>query len=362
MATGGWLCSFCSFFFFHPFFWGLSHPQFGDPRVDRHALYNSSLNETQKEAIEFVMTAKDVSLVHGPPGTGKTTTVAEIVRQAASMGDRVLVCAPSNVAVDNIVEKLSVKSKKFRIVRVGHPARLLPSVLEHSLDAQVERADGAKIVKEIRQDMSKTLQQIRKTRDRGERRSLRGEMRILQKEVKQRELRTIEEVIEHAQIVCTTITGAADRYLRDIKFDLVVIDEAAQALEVACWIPILRGERLILAGDHCQLPPTVLSEAAAKGGMERTLFDRLHEQYGTTVTRMLRIQYRMNSEIMTWSSEEFYGGALEAHESVADHLLCELPGVSETLETSVSSLFIDTAGEGFCDSGNENESKYNEGS
>eukprot|EP01027_Heterolobosea_sp_BB2_P010775 GEZU01015771.1.p1 GENE.GEZU01015771.1~~GEZU01015771.1.p1 ORF type:complete len:457 (-),score=170.22 GEZU01015771.1:61-1431(-) len=325
---------------------------------------DSNLNDSQKDAIKFVLRTKDIALILGPPGTGKTTTVVEVIRQAVKRKERVLVAAPSNIAVDNVVEKLS--EHRIKMVRIGHPARLLPSVVEHSLDSRIHYSEGSKIVADIRKDINSVYGKIRRTKNRAERAQLRSELKSLQKELKAREDQTIRDIVGTSSVVCCTLTGAADRYLRGVNFDLVIIDEAAQAMEAACWIALEKAPKAILAGDPFQLPPTILSKKAQAKGLEVTLFERLYNKYkkDNNIHRMLTVQYRMNELIMRWSSDEFYEGKLVAHDSVKDHLLSDLPGVDSSEDETVTPLLlIDTAG---CDF-NENqtadseESKSNEG-
>jgi ATP-dependent RNA/DNA helicase IGHMBP2 len=306
------------------------------------AFYNDGLNDSQRDAVRFAVATKDVALILGPPGTGKTTTIVETIKQIVTKRrEKVLVCAPSNIAVDNIVEKLS--SNKIKIVRMGHPARLMESVMKHSVDYNIDHGDGHKIVQDIRRDMENVYKKIAKSKSRSEKRELRGELRTLQKELKIRERKVVQDVIDYADVVLCTITGADDRYLRDRTFDWVVIDEAAQCVEIACWIPLMKGKKAILAGDPFQLPPTILSETAKRGGLEVTLFERLYVKHGDNISRMLEIQYRMHQDISQWSSDEFYKGKLVPHDSVKDHLLTDLPSIEETDETVCPLMMIDTA-------------------
>ncbi|KAL9652671.1 hypothetical protein ABK040_003974 [Willaertia magna] len=319
-----------------------------DPEVDQLEFFNDNLNDSQKEAIKFALKSKEMALILGPPGTGKTTTIVELIRQAVVLKKlKVLVCAPSNIAVDNIVEKLSDENisstKKVKLCRIGHPARLMDSVLKHSIDYNISVGEGVKVVNEIRKDINKLSKQILKTRGL-ERRKLREEMRELERELKVKEKEAIHEVIRWSNVVTCTLTGADDFYLRDKTFDLVIIDEAAQSIEIACWIALLKGKKCVLAGDNFQLPPTVLSPEAQRMGLETTLFERMYYKYKSSISRMLEIQYRMNEEIMQWSSNEFYEGKLLPHDSVKNILLCDIAGVSQDeAEVLTPLLMIDTA-------------------
>ncbi|KAJ0399921.1 hypothetical protein ATCC90586_000107 [Pythium insidiosum] len=323
--------------------------------------FSDGLNASQLEAIRFALASKDVALIHGPPGTGKTTTVVELILQAVrTFGMKVLVCAPSNIAVDNVLEKMadasaseSARGQRLQMTRVGHPARLLPQILPFCLDARIERADGTEIVRDIRREMQQmetALQKKGKSMDRTARAEMRRELKSNRKELRQREQRVVRELLAHSDVVFATNVGAASKLLRDLTFDLVVIDEAAQALELSCWIPMRKAPRCVLAGDHHQLPPTIKSKAAAAQGLEITLFDRLSRREETKcVVRMLDTQYRMHEHISDWSSRAMYGGALQSAASVARRKLSDLPHVSLGLvedpdRVNATLLLLDTAG------------------
>ncbi|KAI6053984.1 DNA-binding protein SMUBP-2 [Marmota monax] len=309
-------------------------------------LFNAALDPSQKEAVLFALSQKELAIIHGPPGTGKTTTLVEIILQAVKQGLKVLCCAPSNIAVDNLVERLA--HWKQRILRLGHPARLLESIQQHSLDAVLARSDSTQIVADIRKDIDQILVKNRKTQDKRERGNFWSEIKLLRKELKQREEAAMVESLTQASVVLATNTGAsADgplKLLPESHFDVVVIDECAQALEASCWIPLLKARKCILAGDHKQLPPTIVSHKAAQAGLSRSLMERLAEEQGASAVRMLTVQYRMHQAIMRWASEVMYGGQLNAHPSVAGHLLRDLPGVAATEETGIPLLLVDTAG------------------
>ncbi|XP_010709175.1 DNA-binding protein SMUBP-2 [Meleagris gallopavo] len=286
-------------------------------------LYNDSLDASQREAVSFSLAQKEVAIVHGPPGTGKTTTIVEIILQAVQQGLKVLCCAPSNVAVDNLVERLA--GYKARILRLGHPARLLEPIQQHSLDAVLARSDSAQIVADVRKDIDQAFAKSKKAQDKGERGHFLSEIKALRKELKEREETAMTAALTHASIVLATNTGASSdgplKLLPENYFDLVVIDECAQALEASCWIPLLKAPKCILAGDHKQLPPTIISHKAAAKGLSLSLMERVIERYGEKVVKMLTVQYRMHEAIMQWASSEMYGGRLTAHPSVAQHLL-----------------------------------------
>ncbi|XP_075423760.1 DNA-binding protein SMUBP-2 isoform X2 [Ascaphus truei] len=229
--------------------------------------HNPSLDESQKEAVVFSLCQRELAIVHGPPGTGKTTTVVEIILQAVKQGLKVLCCAPSNVAVDNLVERLATYKEK--ILRLGHPTRLQESLQHHSLDAALARSDNAQIVADIRKDIDQTFAKMRKMHHKEEKSSFKMEMKALRKELKAREESAMVETLKHANVILATNTGASLdgplKLLPDNYFDVLVIDECAQALEASCWIALLQAKKCILAGDHKQLPPTIISHKDLPG-------------------------------------------------------------------------------------------------
>jgi len=336
---------------------GSSHPAykvrqviFGECPPTEHAVtgvplrfFSNDLNEPQEEAVDKCMRSRDVVAIHGPPGTGKTTTVVEIIRQAVQVqGLRVLVCAPSNVAVDNIIMRLA--KCKLRMVRLGHPARLLPDVARYSLDAVVSRLDSSEIVNDVRKDLQKvlsTMSKPTKSKKGASRKVLYAEAKELRKELRNRQRKAAEEAVLTADVVLATNTGVSGihKLVKDVMFDIVIIDEAAQALEASCWIPILLGRRVILAGDHQQLPPTIKSEVASKGILGQTLFDKVAKLQLPPIC-LLSIQYRMNSVICQWASHEMYKDKLLSDVSVANRLLDDIQDVSSDLQAL---MMIDTA-------------------
>ncbi|XP_051918312.1 DNA-binding protein SMUBP-2 [Hippocampus zosterae] len=304
--------------------------------------FNSNLDDSQREAVTFALSQRELAVIHGPPGTGKTTTVVEIILQAVKQGQKVLCCAPSNVAVDNLVESLA--RCKAKVLRLGHPARLLESIQKHSLDAILAKSDNANIIADIRRDIDKAF----KNNEKGERGNFWREIGELRKELKTREATAIGQILKSADVVLSTNTGACDdgplKFLPAEHFDWMVIDECAQSLESSCWIGLLQARKCILSGDYKQLPPTIKSQVAASKGLSLSLMERLIQMYGDSVVRMLTVQYRMNSAIMEWASKEMYHGRLTAHSSVEAHLLKDLPGVTCVEETSTPLFLIDTAG------------------
>lgn len=320
-----------------------------------------ALDPSQREAVALALRARQLALIHGPPGTGKTTAVVELIRQAVQRGERVLACAPSNVAVDNLVERLAAAG--LRLVRLGHPARMLDAARDHSLAAQVAGAEEQKLLRDIRREVQQGLRQLHKARSRAERQAAREQLRTLRAEQRQIETAVTRGIVDGAAVVLATTIGAADPLLAGKQFDRVVIDEAAQALEAACWIPLQRGRCVVLAGDHRQLPPTIRSPAAERQGLARTLFERLAESGGAhQFARMLTVQYRMHHDIMGWSAATFYEGRLTAAEAVRGHRLVDLPGVVSTDFTAAPLVFVDTAGTGHEETtGGEDRSKANPG-
>lgn len=321
--------------------------------------FNSNLDHSQKDAMTKALSSKNVFLLHGPPGTGKTTTVVEIILQEVKRGSKILACAASNIAVDNIVERLV--PHRVKLVRVGHPARLLPQVLESALDAQVLRGDNSGLANDIRKEMKVLNGKLLKAKDKNTKRDIRKELRTLSKEERKRQQLAVTDVIKGADVVLTTLTGSSTRKLERTSFDLVIIDEAAQALEIACWIPLLKGTRCLLAGDHLQLPPTIQSVEAERKGLGRTLFERLADLYGDDAMSMLTVQYRMHELIMEWSSKELYDSKVKAHSCVASHMLYDLEDVKKTSSTEPTLLLIDTTGCDMEEKKDEEDSTMNEG-
>lgn len=337
---------------------GEREPRFGtslsagsdaDRASDRDAsISGAPLNASQRGAIQFALTAEDLAIIHGPPGTGKTTTVVELICQAVARGAKVLACAPSNTAVDNLLERLI--AARQRVVRIGHPARVDARLRDFTLDFQVTAQEEMKIVLDMLREAETLYRRAgRYTRAKpapGEKQEMRREARRLQSDARLLEQHAVAGVLDRADVVCATTTFNDD-LLGDRWFDLTVIDEACQTTEPGCWVPLLRADRVVLAGDHCQLPPTVLSIEAAREGFTTSMLERLADLYGDAVTRRLDVQYRMHAHIMEFSSEQFYAGSLAAHESVASHLLTDLPGVVADPLVEDPVTFIDTAGAGW---------------
>ena len=310
---------------------------------------DESLNDSQREAVEFAMAAADVAIIHGPPGTGKTTTVVELIRQAVARGEKVLACAASNLAVDNLLERLVRAGENA--IRLGHPARVLKELQEHTLDLLVDAhpdvAVARRLIKEANQLFDKAARFTRAKPLPGAKQQMRADARELIADARRIESQVAEHLLDSASVLCATLTGVDSQVIGDRTFDLVVIDEAAQSIEPACWIPLLRAGRVVLAGDHCQLPPTIVSNEAAREGLAVSLMERLMRDLGTGISRLLTTQYRMHEAIMDFSSEAFYESSLVADGSVAGHLLQDIPGVTPGPLTGTPLAFIDTAGAGF---------------
>lgn len=322
-----------------------------EPEVDDGPTEEAAphLNAPQWEAVRFALAAKDVAVVHGPPGTGKTTTLVEVVRRAVARGERVLACAPSNHAVDHLLAGLLAAGE--RPVRIGHPARVDPALRDRALDLLVQKHPDARQARTFAKEARALFREADKwTRDKplpGERAAKRKEARDLLDEARRREALAAERILADARIVCATLTGLTGDALGPRRFDRAVVDEAGQATEPASWLPLLRADKVVLAGDHCQLPPTVVSPEADEGGLSVSLMERVVRLYGPRVARLLSVQYRMHAAIMDFSNAEFYSGGLVADPSVAGRRLCDLPGVRADPPTEASVRFVDTAGAGY---------------
>ncbi|KAG0096892.1 hypothetical protein BGZ93_003805 [Podila epicladia] len=395
---------------------GRQEPTFDDAWSDLSSVkfFDPTLNPSQREAVRFALAAEQVALIHGPPGTGKTFTLVELIRQLVQQKKRVLVCGPSNISVDNLVERLA--QYRLSLVRAGHPARLLPSVLEHSLDVLSRTSDQGQIVNDIRVELDETFQKIQKCKFRSERRQLYAEVRQLRKDFKAREKLVLRDIIKNANVVLSTLNGCGAKVLWGEKFDVVIIDEATQALEAECWIAMGKGAKIVLAGDHLQLPPTVVSEGisiqallaaqtlamtkdfkeqrrkAAQIGasasfevpgldlekiakdkdyssflLSTTLFVRLlgcfPKNGSKLIKRTLVTQYRMNEAIMAFPSEKLYQNLLVADENCKDWLLKDLPSVQkkrrsdeDESDTDHPLVYLDTSMAGMMEETEDQES------
>ncbi|NIT58058.1 MAG: IGHMBP2 family helicase [Aliifodinibius sp.] len=361
---------------------GLAEPSEAE-KAEVDEWFNKELNDSQKEAVAYSLGAEDVHLIHGPPGTGKTTTAIEVIEQAVGNGQKVLATAASNIAVDNMLDFLLDRGVKA--VRVGHPARVTPQLKEHTLDSLIEQNDQYRKSEELRaQAFEKKEEQEEFTHPSGKYRrgmsnskikelaedgrgsrgvsedkiqemarwiELQDEIEDLFEEADQLREEAVNEILETKQVICTTNSTAGSELMENREFDLVVIDEATQSTEPSCLIPITRAKKVVMAGDHRQLPPTVKNRKAADQGLEDTLFERLAEKY-SGIKNMLGIQYRMHEKIMSFSNEQFYDGILSADEGVKEHTLEDFQldinlfdnNLTEVLDPDEPVIFVDTVG------------------
>lgn len=271
-----------------------------------HPLRFPWLNATQEEAVNKVLHAKDVAIVHGPPGTGKTTTLVEAVYETLHRENQVLVCAQSNMAVDWISEKLV--DRGVSVLRIGNPSRVNDKMLSFTYERRFESHPDYPQLWSIRKAIRELYARSRKG---AEREAVRQKINSLKDRATELEIRINESLFSEARVIACTLVGSANRLLTGQKFGTLFIDVAAQALEAACWIPIRKADRVILAGDHCQLPPTVKAPEALRAGLGHTLMQTIVKNKPDTVS-LLKLQYRMNDEIMRFSSEWFYGGMLQS--------------------------------------------------
>ena len=277
------------------------------------------LNASQERAVNEVLRAKDVAIVHGPPGTGKTTTLVEAIRETLMRESQVLVCAQSNMAVDWISEKLV--DRGINVLRIGNPTRVNDKMLSFTYDRRLESHPDYPQLWALRKAI-RELRARRRTAGRGGS-SYHQKLESLKSRATELEIRINSELFGEARVIASTLVGSAHRLLDGQKFGTLFVDEAAQALEAACWIPMRRVSRVVLAGDHCQLPPTVKSIAALKAGLGKTLMERIVENHPEAVT-LLKIQYRMNDDIMRFSSDYFYHGQVESAPEVRFRSILDL--------------------------------------
>ena len=361
---------------------GKREPEFnagaGD-ELEELEFFNESLNNSQREAVRKSLAARDFFLIHGPPGTGKTITCVEVISQLVSRGYRVLATADSNVAVDNLVERLDRIG--LNVVRIGHPARVIPALRRRSIDYLVQDEQDYRKAQELREKAYAIKEQMEERFTFPEMRWRRGlsdeailrlasegkttrgipkkkieEMKrwierkqdvdALFKDARALEDRAVRRILKNAAVICVTNSTAGSELLGSEKFDIAVIDEATQSTEPSSLIPVLKAKRFIMAGDHKQLPPTVLNEEAMRGSLSRSMFERLLALYGDKIRVMLEVQYRMNEEIAEFPNNEFYEGRLRADERVRWQTIAELvPSITE-LEFVMADkplVFIDTA-------------------
>jgi ATP-dependent RNA/DNA helicase IGHMBP2 len=315
----------------------------------------ANLNESQNRAVVDIVNCRDVSIIHGPPGTGKTTTLVAAVKKMSETESTILVTAPSNTAADLLTERLSAQA--LNVVRIGNISRVDENIVKHTLEGQLSVHPESKNIKKIKVKAAE-LRRISRTYKRKFGYDERSQRELLKKEANEMsawanelEKKLIEQILDAADVIICTLVASANSVLDGRKFRTVVIDEAAQALEPAAWIPILKASRVILAGDPFQLPPTVKSQEAKRGGFDKTLLEKCLTRLPSV--NFLDVQYRMNAEIMGFSNRWFYDGLLRAHPSVIDR---QMP----TLHDEKAVVFIDTAGCGFDEQIHpENKSRFN---
>jgi superfamily I DNA and/or RNA helicase len=314
------------------------------PRFDsKTRKENQTLNFSQNQACEKILQAQDVAIVHGPPGTGKTTTILAAIQEAVELNLSILVCAPSNAAVDLLVEKLV--DKGIETLRLGHPARIEEKILNQTLDAKTAFHESFRDLKKLRKETDQYLKLAKQYKrnfgpeERAQRKLLYDHVSRMREDSKQLEDYIRFDIFQKTKVFACTLVGASSYHLKGMSFDIVFIDEAAQGLEAATWIPILKAKKLVLAGDHCQLPPTIKSQIASKEGLAETLFEKVIQRK-PIAAHMLQVQYRMPESIMGFSNSWFYKGNLIADESTKSHFFLRDENPLE---------WIDTAGSGFSD-------------
>jgi len=331
---------------------GGGHPM---SAVEKEHYQNEILNPSQNKAVNAILNSYDLTVIHGPPGTGKTTTLVASIKAMAKKEKPILVCAPSNAAVDLLTEKLA--EKELKVLRVGNISRIDESIIQHTIEAKISKDPESDRIKKVRieaADYRKKASRFKRSFgqvERNERKQLRQQAKELSDWANQLEERLSEQIVLSSDVITATLVGSNKRILEGYLFETVFIDEATQALEPANWIPIIKSKKVILAGDPFQLSPTIKSFAAKKGGLGKTLIEKCIEA-GKNV-HLLNTQYRMNKTIMEFSNQYFYDGMLKAHQSNSAHSI--LPN-----ESNIE--FIDTAGTGFDENlDSETLSRYNKG-
>lgn len=322
-----------------------------DETIELSPLYNRLevkdtvlVNDGQREAVKHAL-SNPLTLIHGPPGTGKTATLIALCQILLSEKQQILMCAPSNLAVDNLIERLdALKLNSLRMVRLGHPAKILDSVLHYSLESLIDEEHGD-VLADLRKSIKETVKKLPSLRGQ-EKREAYATLKADRKDLREREDVLTKKILESSQLILCTLSMAGCKLLQGKTFFTVIIDEGSQCMEGESWIAATKAtERLVIAGDHCQLPPTVtIEDGKNKKVLTETLFERLSVLRPQCVL-MLTMQYRMHEDIQTWSNKTFYEDKLVAHASVAQHLLCQLPNVKGEECTRNPIIFIDTLGQ-----------------
>lgn len=313
-----------------------------------------SLNTSQNDAVNQIVNSLDIAIIHGPPGTGKTTTLVQAIKLLSKKEMNILVTAPSNTAVDLLTERIA--NEGLQVVRIGNISRVDENLINHTLDAQLANHPDSKNIKKVKIQSAELRRTARKFKrkfgheERNERRKLLREAKELSSWANHLEDRLIDQILSSANVITATLVGSSNNILKNVKFQTTIIDEAAQALEPASWIPIVKASKVVLAGDPLQLPPTIKSYKARSAGLDKTLIEKSIERL--PVISLLKTQYRMNDTIMGFSNQHFYENVL----------LSDISNANISIENTPPLVFIDTAGCGFEEIVNPNfQSKYNPG-
>ncbi len=322
---------------------------------DKAHYQNEQLNESQNKAVNAILDSYDLTVVHGPPGTGKTTTLVAAIKALSKKEKPILVCAPSNAAVDLLTERIA--AQELNVLRIGNISRIDESIIQHTIESKIAADPESARIKKVRIEAAEYRKKASRFKrsfgavERNERKELRNQSKELTEWANQLEERLTEKIILSSDVITSTLVGSNNKILRGFRFDTAFIDEATQALEPANWIPIIKSKKVVLAGDPFQLSPTIKSFAAKKGGLGKTLIEKCIDQNKNV--HLLDTQYRMNSSIMDFSNQYFYQGKLKAHSSNMDHKIFAEDNIIE---------FIDTAGTGFEETLDpDTRSRYNKG-
>lgn len=329
---------------------GDERPKIKKDSAGKLLFQDETLNDSQKKAVRLCLEAQDIALVHGPPGTGKTTALVELVHQCILRKESVFITAPSNTACDNLLEKLVAKG--IVALRLGHPARISENLRDHTLDFKLALHPLGQEISGLEAELDRLYK--RQERARGSHGRSYEADHLMRDEIAERKrlIRDLRKdifsrVMRETEVIVGTPTSIQDKSIAEKTFDLLVIDEATQATEPMAWIPMARAKKVVMAGDHFQLPPTVRCREAEEQGLGITLFERFYDQLDPEFKQLLERQYRMNEKIMGFSSREFYKNLLVADDSVKVQTLAGLKGVQKNPDTETPVLFIDTAGKGF---------------